>query len=134
MSMIRGRVFGLMLAALAPVGCGRTAGGTSEASTLAPVAGNATVVVQNDNFADVDVFVVRGGDVLARLGMVNGESTATFTVDPSLFPTGRLSLIARPIGGVGAARSGPLVVDGGETVTFTISPDLQASMATVRGL
>jgi hypothetical protein len=132
MSMIRGCTLGLVLAGLAAIGCGRTSGLTGGASALVPAVRGATVVVQNDNFADVDVFVARDAEVLTRLGMVNGESTAKFAVDPSLFPTGTLALVARPIGGSGAARSGPLVVDAGQTVTFTISPDLRASMATVR--
>jgi hypothetical protein len=98
----------------------------------APVASGATVVVQNDNFADMDVFVVRDGDVLTRLGTVTGVSSARFSVDPSLFPTGTLALVARPIGGSGVARSGPVLVNAGQIVTFMIEPDLHASTASVR--
>jgi hypothetical protein len=90
------------------------------------------LVVQNNNFADLDVFAVRDGDVTTRLGMVTGESTARFAVDPSLFPTGQLGLVARPIGGSGVARSGPVLVSSGQIVTFTIEPDLRSSMATVQ--
>ncbi len=132
MSTIRTRTLTMALAALAASACGRTSASSAANAVLAPVAGGATVVVQNQNFADVDVFVVRDGDIQTRLGMVNGESTAKFTVDQSLFPTGTLNLIARPIGGLGAARSGPVLVGPGETVTFTIDPDLRASAATVR--
>jgi hypothetical protein len=132
MSTIRSRALALALVGLIAAGCGRTAGFASAGSTLAPTTNGVSVVVQNDNFADVDVFVVRDGDVLWRLGMVTGESTEKFSVDQSLFPTGTLALIARPIGGSGTARTGSLVVDAGQTVAFTISPDLRASMATVR--
>ena len=132
MSTIGGRLLGVTLAALLTIGCGCGSTTAGMGTALAPVAGGVTVVVQNQNFADVDVFVVRDGAVVTRLGMVNGESTARFPIDPSLFPTGSLSLVARPIGGSGVARSGPVLVNGGQTVTFTIQPELAASMATVR--
>jgi hypothetical protein len=80
----------------------------------------------------VDVFVLRDGDVSTRLGTVAGESAEKFAIDPSLFPNGSLRLVATPIGSTGVARSGPLLIDAGQTITFTVEPDLAASMATVR--
>jgi hypothetical protein len=132
MSTIRGRTLGLALLAVVAIACGRTPTPRGAVASLAPAGGGVTVVVDNHNFAEMDVYVVRAGDILTRLGMVDGESKAQFLVDPSLFPTGTLGLLARPIGGFGAARSGPIPVGAGETVTFTIEPDLRASMATVR--
>lgn len=132
MSRMASSILHLLVAALIVGACGRTS--TPATANLAPVAvaAGTMVVVDNHNFADVEVFVVRDREVSMRLGMVNGASAAKFDVDPSLFPTGTIALVARPIGARGEARSGPLVVSAGQTVTFTIEPDLRASMATVR--
>jgi hypothetical protein len=132
MSTTRGLTLGLTLAtALLTVACARTMASPGANAATAP-SGAATVVVQNNNFSDVDVFTVQDGTVTTRLGMVTGGSTATFAVDPSFFPTGQLGLIATPIGGSGVARSGPVLVNSGKTVTFMIQPDLRSSMATVQ--
>ncbi len=130
---IRGWTLGVTLAAaLFAVACERNFA-TADAEAVTPSTPEAVrLVVQNNNFADVDVYVVRDGDATTRLGTVTGESNATFVVEPSLFPTGTLALVAQPIGGFGAARSGPVSVSPGQTVTFTIQPDLRTSMATVR--
>jgi hypothetical protein len=125
----RSWTLGLTLGAtLLTVGCARNLAPDGAQLATTPVRGAATLVVQNYNFADVDVFAVQDGDVSTRLGMVTGESTANFAVDPSLFPAGMLALVARPIGGFGVACSGPVVVSPGQTVTFMIQPDLRASM------
>ena len=91
----------------------------------------AMLVVRNDNFADMDVYVLRGGVALQRLGMVTGGSTAAFPRPESLFPDGTLRLVGRLIGGGGTIRSDALVVAPGQTVTFMVQPYLAASAATV---
>ena len=136
MSTRHGWIIGAALVALTTmtVGCAHSPRGVraESAGDVAPARRTATLVVQNHNFADVDIYVVRDGDVSTRLGTVTGESTERFAIDPSLFPTGTLRLIGTPIGGSGAARSGPLLVNPGQTITFTVEPDLAASAATVQ--
>lgn len=132
-SATRSWTLGLTLAvALVTVGCARSSAtaGARNAATAAPRA--AMLIVENDNLTDVDVFIERGRDTLRRVGTVTGESAEWFTIDEELFPTGTLRLLARPIGGAGAARSGPVLVSPGQKVTFRIERDLAASTATVR--
>ena len=89
------------------------------------------LVVQNQNFYDMDLYVVSEG-LATRIGDVTGNSTARFTLDPSFFPSSELRIIATPVGGNGRASSGPLSVGPGQTITFTIAPVLRQSSATIR--
>jgi hypothetical protein len=127
---------GAALAALTAAGCARNAQAVSaaRATSAAPAAGTGTarLVVQNQNFADMKVYAARSGSVAARLGMATGLSTTTFAIPPSLFYDGTLELVVRPIGGTSVTGSGQLLVNSGQTITFTIQPLLPASMATVR--
>ena len=92
----------------------------------------AMLVVRNDNFADMNVYALRGGVALQRLGTVTGGSTAAFPLPESLFPDGVLRLVGRLIGGGGTVRSDAFMVTPGQTVTFMVQPYLAASAATVR--
>jgi hypothetical protein len=96
-----------------------------------PQAGGATLVVKNDNFSDVDVYVV-GSGLPTRVGTVTGHSTARFALSPSQISSPDFRVVATPIGGNGRASSGPLIVSPGQTVTFTIGPMLSQSFATVQ--
>jgi hypothetical protein len=89
------------------------------------------LVVQNQNFYDMDLYVVSEG-LATRIGDVTGNSTARFSLDPSFFPTNELRIIATPVGGNGRASSGPLNVAPGQTITFTIASVLRQSSATIR--
>jgi hypothetical protein len=89
------------------------------------------LVVQNQNFYDMDVYVVSQG-VATRIGDVTGNSTARFRLDPSFFPASELRVVATPVGGNGRAFSGPLNVAAGQTIVFTIASVLRQSSATIR--
>jgi len=89
------------------------------------------LVVRNDNFADMNVYVLRGGVALQRLGMVTGGTSAAFPLPGSLFPNGTLQLVGRLIGGGGTVRSDAVLAPG-QTVTFMVQPNLAASAAFVR--
>ena len=93
--------------------------------------GGVALVVQNQNFYDMDLYVVSEG-LATRIGDVSGNSTARFTLDPSFFPSSELRIIATPIGGNGRASSGPLNVGPGQTINFTIASVLRQSSATIR--
>jgi hypothetical protein len=101
-----------------------SAGGVAPADAVA-------LHVQNDNFADMDVYVVSEG-LATRLGTATGLSSTNFTLDPSFFPTSELRIVATPIGGNGRASSGPLIVNAGQTIEFRIAPRLRQSTASVR--
>jgi hypothetical protein len=128
-------VAGAALAALTAAGCVHeplAVPATARATSDAPAAGTATLVVQNDNFADMKVYVARSGVVATRLGMAAGLSTTTFAIHRGLFADGTLELVVRPIGGTSVAGSGQLLVAPGQTITFMIQPLLPTSMAIVR--
>jgi hypothetical protein len=108
-----------------------TACRSSNAYDVGQQADGATLVVRNDNFADVDVYVVSAG-LPTRVGTVTGNSTARFALSPSIIGPGDLRVIATPIGGNGRAYSGPLIVSPGQTIEFTIGPVLRQSNAIVR--
>jgi hypothetical protein len=112
---------------LAAAGCHR--GGFTNAP--AGTQGAVGLIVQNQNFYDMDVYVVSEG-LATRVGEVTGNSTGRFTLDPSFFPTSEIRVIATPVGGNGRASSGPLNVAPGQTVTFTVASVLRQSTATIR--
>jgi hypothetical protein len=93
--------------------------------------GSVGLVVQNQNFYDMDLYVVSEG-LATRIGDVSGNSTARFTLDPSFFPSSELRVIATPVGGNGRASSGPLNVAPGQTINFTIASVLRQSSASIR--
>ncbi len=120
---------GLIVAGSACASHGRTyeqsSGGEVELSDVIPVQ------VVNDNYSDVTVYAVVNG-VARRLGMVTGNSKATFSVRASQIPAGQVRFIGEPIGGTGRASSGVLSVGRGSTVVFNIAPALEQSMGSVR--
>jgi hypothetical protein len=89
------------------------------------------VHVRNDNFLDVNVFVVAGG-MSRRLGQVTGNSEADFSIAWSVASGQSVALMATPIGGRGSAYSGALTVGPGQMIDFRIGSVLRQSMATVR--
>jgi hypothetical protein len=91
----------------------------------------ATLVVENDNFADVDVYALSAG-LPTRIGTVTGNHRASFALSRSLISAPDFRIVATPIGGNGRASSGPLLVSPGQTITFTIGPVLSQSHAMVQ--
>lgn len=112
---------------LTAAGCHR--GGFANAPESAQ--GAVGLVVQNQNFYDMDIYVV-SESVATRVGDVNGNSTARFRLDPSFFPSNELRVVATPVGGNGRAFSGPLNVSPGQSIVFTIAPVLRQSSAAIR--
>jgi hypothetical protein len=93
--------------------------------------GNITLVVRNNNYNDVDVYAVSSG-LATRVGTVTGNSSATFTLNPTLVGPTDFRIVATPIGGNGRASTGPLVVSQGQTIEFTVGPVLSQSTVSVR--
>jgi hypothetical protein len=127
-----GRISLLVGAALLTVSACASPRSTTQAAN-GSVASPASVGVdiENNNFSDVDVYVVSEG-LATRLGTVTGNTTAHYNLDPSFLPTDQLRLVATPIGGNGRASSGPLNVSPGQTIHFTVAPRLRQSFADVR--
>jgi len=88
------------------------------------------VHVRNENFLDVNIFVVVSG-VNRRLGMVSGNTSADFSVDWGLTVGQSIALLAVPIGGRGSANTGSLSVGLGQVIDFTVAPVLRQSTVSV---
>jgi hypothetical protein len=86
--------------------------------------------VKNQNFYDMDVYVVSQG-LATRVGTVTGNSTRTFMLHPSL-ASQDLRIVATPIGGNGRASSGNISVGEGQTIEFTIGSSMRNSTVFIR--
>lgn len=118
----------LLAAALAACGGARATDGEEEAPEPAAAV---RLVVENKAFSDVGVFVVGDGGSRRRVGTVIANRTEDFTLNRAWFPSGRLRLLAEPVGGGRQGGSGQLAVRPGQTITFTVQPDFATSFATV---
>jgi len=88
-----------------------------------------SVVVHNQSFPDVVMYIVPSGDP-RRIGMVTGSSSTTFKVPYRQISTGMLQLLARPI--AGRSYLLPAVsVSPGDEVDVTINNVPSQSIVTV---
>jgi len=117
-----------MIMTSAATACSRTRTGEA-GGTIAP-ADAVSLHVQNDNFLDVDVYAVIGGQA-RRLGTVVGHTGSKFALNPSV-ATQDLYLVATPIGGSGRASSGRVAVSPGDTIIFTVGAILRNSTVSIR--
>jgi hypothetical protein len=88
------------------------------------------VHVKNENFLDMNVFVVTSG-VSRRIGTVSGNGTADFKIDWNVANGQSVTITATPIGGRGTATSGALSVGIGQMIDFKIASQLRQSVAAV---
>lgn len=89
------------------------------------------VQVDNQNFSDMNIYLVKGGQRWL-LGQAGGLTQTTLTVPSSLTPgDGRLRLLADPIGERQSISTPVLVVGPGQTVYWTIGSDSEMSTASV---
>jgi hypothetical protein len=80
------------------------------------------VRVENQNFLDMDVFVVRSGQRI-RLGMVSGLSTQLFMLRPEIVGSASdLQFEFHPIGGRANPRTETITVHAGDVIELTIPP------------
>lgn len=83
---------------------------------------DARIEVDNRNFQDVTLYVIRGGE-RRRLGRVSGVGTAVFTIAGDLLRGGRtLRFIADPIGSRHLALDEQYHVFPGDVVVLVIPP------------
>jgi len=81
------------------------------------------VTVDNQNFLDMDVFIIRGGQRL-RLGMVPGISSRILMVRPELIGYGtEVQFEVHPIGGRGTPITETISVRPGDVIRLTIPPN-----------
>ena len=82
--------------------------------------------VTNENYLDVDVFVVRGNS-RHRLGTVGGNGSATLSIPASLVFHGELQLMADPIGSKDVYVTDRIAVAPDQIVELTIAPRMRMS-------
>jgi hypothetical protein len=88
------------------------------------------VHVRNENFLDVNVFMIVNG-VSRRLGTVTGNGSGDFKVEWGITVGQSIALQAVPIGGRGSANSGQLSIGLGQVIDFTVAPVLRQSTVSV---
>jgi hypothetical protein len=89
------------------------------------------VQVENDNWLDVHVYVVRDGEPYS-LGFVTGPGHAQFTLPwMATVPGGQVQILVLPIGGTEDYLSDPLIVNPGDVLNLNVQNVLQLSSVTV---
>lgn len=100
----------------------------AEGPPIAPV----MLHVDSHNDQTFDIFAVTPGGDARRIGMVMSFNEGTFKLSRDVTAQGTVRIVAVPIGGFGAASTGPMVVSAGDTINFTIQQMLSASMASIQ--
>ena len=107
----------LGLVAAAALSCGR-----NQASTDVDANATTRVVVDNQAFPDMDIFVLEGGRRV-RLGMAGGNSKTTFTIPKYLVRSlTSIRFYADPIGGNRTPVTEEIQVSPGDEVVLRIPP------------
>jgi hypothetical protein len=92
---------------------------SNELPEIAPIT---RVTVDNRNYLDHTVYVLRGSERI-RLGNATGNQRTTFRIPPNIIFGGTaLRFIADPIGARGAPVSDEITVHPGDNVSLTIPP------------
>ena len=106
---------------------GEAAGAEPKADPNTPV----LLEVENHYLGDVVIYLMQGNQ-RDRLGMVTALSKATYTFPyRRLGVTGNTRLLAYPIAGRSAYASDPLLVQPGQSVSWTLESDLDRSSLAV---
>lgn len=111
-------------------GCA-TAGDGPRRSTSGSDAERVQVMVQNHNWADMNVYLDRDG-MRTRLGTVTTASTRVFSLPRGIGTrAGAVRLVADPIGGRAAYTTAPLLISPGQRIEFTIENHVNISSVAV---
>ncbi|MBI4544809.1 MAG: hypothetical protein HY703_06425 [Gemmatimonadetes bacterium] len=91
-----------------------------------------TVSVENRNWADMNVYVVRAG-ARTRLGMVTSMNRATFAIPQTMTAGGGdIALLADPIGSSATFQTEPILLAPGQHIVWLIENSIQLSSLFVR--
>jgi hypothetical protein len=132
-SMLKTRAL-LIFAAATTIGaaCSRYSQNSSAGGVIDPADAKNTVVlhVKNQNTSPMELRTILNGQSQFA-GSVGGSDSTSLLLDPQMFPTGFLYVVAIPTGGRGRAIAGPLSAGKGDKIEFTIEPALDQSHAIV---
>lgn len=125
----RNALFSMLVAAAAASACAPVSEG---AGTGDPLADRTVLVVENNNWADMTLYVVRG-NVRSRVGAVPALGKSRFVL-PSTLVAGisDIQLLADPIGSRHAYLSPPIPVFPGQEVHFRLENNVQLSSYSIR--
>lgn len=98
------------------------------ASSPAPSSNGIPVLIDNQNYSDMDIYLLQGGQPVL-VGQASGLSKTTLTIRNVVLGSGRLRLLAQPIGATRPIRTQTLIVPPGESVFWTIGSDPATSSA-----
>jgi len=102
--------------------CASGANRVSSNPELQPI----SLTVTNQNWLDVDVFVVHG-TTRYRVGEVGGNGSATLSIPSSLVVNGQVQLLADPVGSTETYLSDMITVAPDEKVQLTVAPRMRMS-------
>jgi hypothetical protein len=86
------------------------------------------VQINNQNFSDMDIYVVRNGERWL-IGQAGGLTKTTLTIRGAIRGDGRVRLLADPVGEARPIATPTLVVPRGQSIFWTIGSDLATSTA-----
>ncbi len=102
--------------------CASGASRVSSNPELRPI----SLIVTNQNWLDVDVFVVSGTSRY-RIGEVGGNGSATLSIPAGLLVNGQVQLMADPVGSNDIFTTEMFPVASDEKVQLTVAPRMRMS-------
>src|SRR5215213_1673596 len=91
-------------------------------SAPAPLSDEIPVQIDNQNFSDMDIFIVQSGQRM-YVGQAGGMAKTTLTIRNATRGDGRLRLSAEPVGAVARITTPLLVIPQGQSIFWTIGSD-----------
>ena len=101
---------------------------TAPTSNPEPSSDEIPVQIDNQNFNDMDIYVVRNGERWL-IGQAGGLTKTTLTIRGAVRGDGRVRLLAEPVGGARPIASPTLLVPPGQSIFWTIGSDPTSSTA-----
>jgi hypothetical protein len=93
-----------------------------------PLSSEIPVQIDNQNFSDMTIYVVRNGQPLL-VGQAGGLTKTTLTIRNATRGDGRIRLLAEPVGAVRRIATPILLVPPGQRIFWTIGSDPATSTA-----
>lgn len=97
-------------------------------SSPEPSSDEIPVQIDNQNFSDMEIYVVKNGQRLL-VGQAGGLTKTTLTIKDAIRGDGRVRLLAEPTGGARPITTPTLIVPRGQSIFWTIGSDLATSTA-----
>ena len=95
---------------------------STPASGPEPRSNEIPVQIDNQNFSDMDIYVLRNGERWL-IGQAGGLTKTTLAIRGAIMGDGRVRLLAEPVGGVRPFATPTLIVPPGQSIFWTIGSD-----------